>query len=635
MIKIAVVFAGRPYTSDMIECFQEHNRANPSDEEEYQLEVINCSREDLKNFKTDADVVMARGIFGVILERYIHDRPLVEIPFLVSDLTKLVKKCQETFGQMKIGVIAAGNMVEDTVYMGKMGSGKSGSIGELEVQTYLLEDSLNVEKTVEQAVADGCKVIVGGVGANNYAEMLGVNHIYMETSRECFWRALTTAKRMGLLTKMQRERSEKLKRILDASQNGILALDSHRMVDTVNRSACKILGLQEEQLSGLKVQDTPLPMAVKKLLLDHQEYEDEILSFHNSTLAFRKYFIQQGSVNKGCVATFWQVSDITDFEKNIRQKVYSKGHVAKATFEEIVGHSPAILKAIETARLYSPSTSNVLLLGQSGVGKELFAQSIHNASSRRDRPFLAVNCAAIPENLLESEFFGYAAGAFTGAQKGGKAGYFELAHGGSIFLDEIGEMPFSLQAKLLRVLQEREIIRLGDGSVIPIDVRVIAATNRSLEELVSQGRFREDLFFRLDVLRINIPPLGERKEDIPDLVRAYFKSHLLEGGISQEACQALMEYEWNGNVRQLYNICERLSVVCAGREVLEKDVRWVMEDLPTEAPVPHPVSPEGELDERQRIQQALSQCRYNRTQAAAALGMDRSTLWRKMKNYGL
>lgn len=639
MVKIATIFSHENYLDNAQEVFEEHNRSERMyNNEEYVWEEVICPQQELKNLKPDADVLIARGIYAEMLGKYIKDKPVVEIPFLATDLFLALKACRERYGQLKVGIVAGQNMVVDTEGIGQLAG--------LSVNTYTLEDNCHVDRLVAKAKSDGCQAIAGGTGACDAAAALGMKHMFIKTSKECFWRALTSAKRMVHIQRMEQERSGKLQLILDASQNGIMSMDAHKIIDTVSESACKILGLPESQLSGIKAQDAPLPLPIKKLFMDNKEYNDEIIQFHDGALTFRKYFIKQGTVNAGCVITFWQVSDISEFENNVRKKIYNKGYVAKYTFDSIIGTSPAITRAIEGAKRYSLTASNVLLIGQSGVGKEMFAQSIHNHSNRRGRPFLAVNCAAIPENLLESEFFGYASGAFTGAQKGGKPGYFELAHTGTIFLDEIGEMPLSLQSKLLRVVQEREIIRLGDGNVIPVDVRIISATNRPLEELIAQGRFREDLFFRLDVLRINIPSLRERRSDIPLLAESYFVSHMLNTQITDKAREALMQYEWRGNIRQLFNICERLSVLKDGETITDNDVRDVMEGQSAFAPeaarsLPPPIAAEERCDTSARqdeeavILHTLEQYRYNRKQTAQALGMDRSTLWRKMKEYRL
>lgn len=240
-------------------------------------------------------------------------------------------------------------------------------------------------------------------------------------------------------------------------------------------------------------------------------------------------------------------------------------------FEDILGNAPSLLDAIRIARRFAGSESTVLIQAQSGTGKELMAQSIHNASSRAKEPFVAVNFAAITESLLDSELFGYVEGAFTGASRHGAMGLFEQANHGTLFLDEIGDAPLSFQIKLLRVLQEREIRRVGSTVSIHIDVRIIAATNQNLKELIRQGKFREDLYYRLNILPLNLPSLAERKEDIPILVASFLKSFFFDGGFREaedwmrDILPVFLQYSWPGNIRELQNIVEYLINVCDGR----------------------------------------------------------------------
>ena len=243
-------------------------------------------------------------------------------------------------------------------------------------------------------------------------------------------------------------------------------------------------------------------------------------------------------------------------EKRCSHGVKKNSLPAKYHFSDILGHSPAVQKAIRLAQYYSGTDETILIFGESGTGKELFAQSIHNASRRRQSPFVAVNCAAIPDTLIESELFGYEEGAFTGARKGGKQGLFQTADNGTIFLDEIGDIPLSLQSRLLRVLEEREVMPVGSTSVIPIDVRVICATNRNLNEMVRQGTFREDLYYRLKILPLVIPPLRERVEDIPELLHSMAEGARLPAQLEHR----LLHYTWPGNVRELRAFSSNLTI---------------------------------------------------------------------------
>ena len=342
------------------------------------------------------------------------------------------------------------------------------------------------------------------------------------------------------------------------------------------------------------------------------------------------------------MATLQNVRRIVEIESKIRKKILSKGHVAKYGFADIIGNSAAIASSIRTAEKFSRVDANVLIYGETGTGKELFAHSMHNASSRSAGPFVAVNCAALPENLLESELFGYVEGAFTGAMKGGKAGLFELAHEGTIFLDEVGEIPLTLQAKLLRVLQEREIMQIGHDRVIPVDLRIIAATNKDLKSMASDGAFRQDILFRLDVLRINVPPLRDRREDVPLLVRRFLtidrnRKETASISVSAGAMRLLGDYDWPGNVRELSNLCERLSALCEGEEIGSEEVAAIIgcETGPGDRAASGPPEAAGCTEirtlEREAILSAVRSSEGNFTRAARVLGISRTTLWRKWK----
>ncbi|WP_018131578.1 sigma-54 interaction domain-containing protein [Effusibacillus pohliae] len=316
-------------------------------------------------------------------------------------------------------------------------------------------------------------------------------------------------------------------------------------------------------------------------------------------------------------------------------------------FHPIKGNGPTISRTIRIARRVAPTDATVLISGESGVGKELFAHAIHRASRRSGKPFVAINCGAIPAALFESELFGYQSGAFTGADRKGKPGKMELADGGTLFLDEIGELPLDMQVKLLRALQERQFYRVGGTEPVQVDVRIIAATNRNLEERVAQGSFREDLYYRLNVVALEIPPLRERIEDIPELVQLFTKEIALQYGkpvpqYDPEVVVSLMHYPWPGNIRQLRNVIERLVILTEGsrirREHLPSSIRAPRLDAdipPTAAPdfdQGETTEPESEL---QQIRSALRTTYGNKAAAAKLLGISRGTLYNKLRKYGL
>jgi two-component system response regulator AtoC len=314
-------------------------------------------------------------------------------------------------------------------------------------------------------------------------------------------------------------------------------------------------------------------------------------------------------------------------------------------FGEIVARSPAMVRALEVASKVARHPSSVLISGASGTGKELVARLIHRESERASAPFVPVNCGAIPENLLESEFFGYVRGAFTGADRD-RGGLFEAAHGGTLFLDEVGELPPSLQVKLLRVLQDGEVRRLGGTESREVNVRVIAATNRDLEGMVQDGGFREDLYYRLAVVPIHLPPLQARKQEIPELVHHFLRRHrerLGVGveGIAPEAMEALMAYPWPGNIRELENLLERVVVLADGPQLGARDLpEGVLHPSPERAPMEisdHDLSVKrhGAELERVLIRRAMERAGGNKTHAAALLELSPRALRYKLRDYGL
>jgi len=313
------------------------------------------------------------------------------------------------------------------------------------------------------------------------------------------------------------------------------------------------------------------------------------------------------------------------------------------TFHDMIGRGPAMQKIFEMINVVATTDATILIEGATGTGKDLLAKVIHSASRRSDQPFVKVNCAAIPDNLLESEMFGYVKGAFTGAEKD-KTGRFQEADGGTIFLDEIGDLPLALQAKLLRVLEDKEFYRLGSRHTVKVNVRIISATNRNLEDLVTKRLFREDLYYRLNLFQIELPQLRNRKVDLPILIGHILRRLSAANGgqlpeVSEKVMEILLNYHYPGNVRELENVLEHALIVCQEDTIQPQHLPEYLQDRRTNRKSPASRSSRRLLvsdeEERDKIISVLQQHKGHRTETARALGMDRTTLWRKIKNYGI
>ncbi|MGB3425984.1 MAG: sigma 54-interacting transcriptional regulator [Castellaniella sp.] len=429
--------------------------------------------------------------------------------------------------------------------------------------------------------------------------------------------------------------------IINHISDGLIVIDDVGTLRFMNAPAARILGVDAGSSIGKPFSE----------VIDFDPHITAILETGTGYVD-RELRIQSSKVNAHLVDTAVPVFDehgkivsiVNTFHEMSRARNLSiriAGDFARYRFADIVGRSPAMETTLATARRVAASESSVLLYGESGTGKEVFAQAIHNGSRRSRGPFVAVNCAALPRDLIESELFGYMPGSFTGAHKAGRPGRFELATGGTIFLDEISEIPLDVQVKLLRVLQERQVTRIGADASADIDVRIIAASNRNLLDLVEDRRFREDLYYRLNVLRLDLPPLRQRLEDIALLAEGMVSRLCRQWNrpgvtLASHAMAQLRSYHWPGNVRQLQNLIER------GISLIEADVIEAFPDdwFDGSAPVADTAPEAGpsmslEAVERMAIGRAVGHCDFNVSQAAKVLGISRPTLYKKMKQYGL
>jgi transcriptional regulator with PAS, ATPase and Fis domain len=513
---------------------------------------------------------------------------------------------------------------------------------DVDVKTYFITSRAQLEDAVIQAKNDGVDVVVCGPTGCIAAERIGCHSVMIKTHRQEIWHALTEAKRSAYVYNVQKLETERFKNISDYSFDGILTVDQNQSIVSYNNAAQELLlGSVSENRVAERLAAVMRQPGMQEIFVSDQAYTDEIIDIGGKNLSVNSIPVMVRGEKRGKVIIFQDATRIQKIESEIRKKMHARGHVARYTLDDMIGESEAMRECKRIAREYSAVNSTILITGGTGTGKEMFAQGIHNASRRSKGPFVAVNCAAIPDNLLESELFGYVSGAFTGAAKGGKMGYFELAHKGTIFLDEISEIPLTLQGRLLRTLQEKEIVKVGDDKVTPIDVRIIAASNRDLQQISEEGGFRQDLYYRLDVLRISLPSLGARREDIPLLAEHFierFKQHFSRPDIdiTEGALLALSELDWKGNIRQLSNICERLVVVCPGRIIGVEDIAAIEAERSGAAEkLPAAFESRMARAERSEILRLLNAHNGNKDEVAHALDISRATLYRKLKKHDI
>ena len=564
------------------------------------------------------EVVVSRGGTAELLERLL-DIPVVHIQVSLTDILRAVRMVEMTGTVRHVGVSGFPNMI--------YGCTELSDLLPIEVTPIEIHSAEEAEEKLRAEASAGVDMIVGDAVSVRIARSCGMCATAIDSGLQAIHQALGAASLIAFARGQDELKTNLLRGVVDKSQDGIVAVNAAGEITLFNPEAERIFQRVRYEVMGRRL--TALCADIARL---QRTDEERIVHLHQKQYLVKCTSVTVRGAAYGSIYRVQSISEVQRIERTIRKKLADRGLVAKWHMEDIEGVSASCQTMKHKAEKYARTDSTVLITGASGTGKEMLAQGIHNRSRRKARPFLAVNCAALPENLLESELFGYVEGAFTGARKGGRQGLFELAHGGTIFLDEIGEMPALLQTRLLRVLQEREVMPLGGESIVPIDVRVVAATNQNLAHMVEAGTFRSDLYYRLNILRIHMPSLAERRADIPLLALSLMRRlTYLNGeitGISDEAVELLCIRPWPGNIRQLQNMMERLMLLADGTEITAADVRRAEEDDREELSGTQPHT-EEEGDVLHRI---LAEEHYNLSRAAKRLGIHRTTLWRRMKN---
>ena len=614
-----------------------------------------------------SDVFVSAGANAEMLRNALRS-PVATIKVGGFDIWQALLKAQALSD--RVGIVT----YRDTSAEIEMGKG----LLKVEVAQRSYRTADEARECVAALAVEGYTVVVGSSLVIDLAEQHGMTGILAYTAGAVH-QALNDAIDMARARRLEAERYAQRDAVLQHLHEAVIAVDQDDRITAINPAMEALLGVEAAQLIGRPLPELSPDLSLGSVIRSGQPELAAVMTVGGRTVVGNRMPIREGGGVTGALLTLQDAGLIHRADSHLRSEKRPRQLTARYRFSHLLGGSPAFLHACSTARRYAASNSTVLIIGESGTGKELMAQAIHNESACSSGPFVAVNCAAFPEPLLESELFGYEEGAFTGSRRGGKPGLFEVAHTGTIFLDEIGDMPLTLQTRLLRVVQEKEVVRLGGLRPIPVNVRIIAATHQPLRQRVEEQRFREDLYYRLNILQLRLPPLRERTEDIPLLALQMLYAALRRAGSSLPADLALAplmpvlrRHRWPGNVRELENVSERLAVYLAQFSSLDEDAyEGVKIDFPElyEAPpsplplpspgnlplsgAPSPVArprpepehappprrtPDPPSQRRPRagtqdadITQALQDTQGRRDDTARSLGISRTTLWRRLR----
>ncbi len=588
--------------------------------------------------QSGAEVVISRGPTGILLKKELSI-PVILIQITSFDIIQALNRAKGYNRE-----IAYFDYVKQQGVYDFKGIMEILALDNLKL--YFYHNARELEEQIKDAREKGIGVVVAsGICVIRQAQEQGMEGVMIFSSREAVIDALERAKDIIFIQKKDREKAEFLKTIIDHTYDGVIAINNKNTFTHFNPAAEQAFKVSADTIIGKKVEGITIPL-VKNLFLNSKPAKGEVQNIGEKQIVFNRVPIKMDGDPLGALVTFQSVDKIQNMEVTIRKKLHAGGLVSNYTFDDLIGSSKEFRKTVARAKKYAQADAPLLLTGESGTGKKLFAHSIHADSSRRGGPFVELNCASIPKDLLEGELFGYEEGVFTGARRGEKQGLFELAHGGTVLLDEIAELPLPLQSKLLRFLQGKAVRRVGGERVIPVDVRVIAVTSRFLPEEIKKGNFLEDLYFRLGVLNLQIPSLRNRKSDIPLLVEYFTRKFRANDNYTEKypssVFRFLGEYDWPGNVRELESFIEQYVILSEG----SKDNFRLMEELLEELYLFREDSSIvgenaqdfltvkiGTLEEMEReiIEKLYRQTELDKKSLASCLGISRTTLWKKLK----
>ena len=567
---------------------------------------------------SDYDIIVVRGMTSRALSEKYPETTIVDIKMDAFDVSSALLEAKKKFpGIRKIGLILPSSSICSASILTEL-------LG-IEVVMREVRGEEHMESTLREMVKEGCEVFIGGLTLKRVSEKMGLEYVHIKPGPSAIDSSINDAITAAHILDRERSRLGLMKSLVNNTPDSLLIIDDKGKITAANHAASSFF--RRPDLVGMDAKEL-FPLEIYSVCDD----VEVVQTIGDQTVLITEHPVHIEGEKRATYVSLRLVEDIRRTEKKIRSKLQEKGLTAKYSFSDIVTEQVEMKQLVAKALRYAHVEGNVLLTGETGTGKELFVQSMHNASPRRDKPFVAVNCAALSEQLLESELFGYTEGSFTGAQKGGKTGLFELAQGGTIFLDEIGEMPIRFQAKLLRVIQEREIRKIGGDEFIPVDVRIMSATNQNIPDLIEKGLFRRDLYYRINLLTLHIPPLRERLDDIPAIFKRFVERkskalNIVPPMVEKDALECLKGYSWPGNIRELRNVAERAVIFsssnCITRDTLKEiDVSVGEKKASEEKKIPLT----SEELYRRYVESGLTLNDF-----ALSIGISRTTLWRKFK----
>lgn len=585
------------------------------------------------------EVVLGGGATGRLLREKLK-LPVVTIARRDMDVIRALMRAKER--SRRIGLTSFNGATPGVDLLAR--------ILDLDVRLLEFRTTPELVSAITQAVQDGYICIVGGGICKTIAESVGGEGFVVVPGESVIQQALEEARVIAGSQRLAKQEAERLRVILHSVKEGVVGIDSEGRVDLINPVAADMFHLDSEAILHKPMPQIVQGAGLRKVLESGEAEIDQFCRVCGVDMIVNSMPVNVSEDTRAVVATFTRVSRIQDLDRRLKEKLYSKGFVARYGIEDYMGECKSVLMLREKAIQYSATDASVLIQGETGTGKEILAQGIHRASRRARGPFVAVNCSALPESLLESELFGYEEGAFTGAKRGGKQGLFELASGGTLFLDELADVTPSLQVRLLRVIEEKEVMRLGGDRIVPVDVRIIASSYKDLSHMSRIGAFRTDLYFRIATLKLSTIPLRDRFEDLPLLMKILLQRYSLPINqhplpLSDIVLTRMAAHPWLGNVRELDSLVQRyVALVGVSGVDVQELLLDIIDDLSgatvknvDEDSVVDSKYFQTNLKERIKtyefdvIQEALSISGDNKTKAAKMLGISVNSLWRKLR----